>query len=201
MATAKKSLREKLFAIQQKGVAVAKDGKNPHFKSAYQTLDGINDVVVPMCSDVGLLITHHCDVIGDGIVLTTEVLDIDSEEKISSQFGLYNSDPQKRGSEITYGKRYNLGAIFNIVTEVDDDGNSSSGENFEKKKGLAPQKWVGYSEYKEIASFAKSLEEIGEFVKSNNLSVSNNVKRILANFIKTGEVLSEDDFKEQSFKK
>jgi hypothetical protein len=43
---------------------------------------------------------------------------------ISSSFPLNpNLDAQKKGSEITYGKRYNLVALFCIV-EDDDDGNS-----------------------------------------------------------------------------
>ena len=36
------------------------------------------------------------------------------------------NDPQQHGSAITYAKRYQLGALLGISTEVDDDGNKAT---------------------------------------------------------------------------
>ena len=40
-------LYEKLYKIQQLALAVSKDGTNPHFKSAYPTLDNTISVIIP----------------------------------------------------------------------------------------------------------------------------------------------------------
>jgi hypothetical protein len=57
----------------------------------------------------------------------TCVVDTESGEMLQSMFPMIQSnDPQKIGSCISYGKRYNIGQIFNIITDRDDDGNEAS---------------------------------------------------------------------------
>jgi len=114
----------KLLEIQKIGVNAEKDGKNPHFKSNYVTLDNLLNTILPLATANGLAITSFVE--NDKLV--TKVVDTEDESSIESRFSIYHEDPQKIGSAITYAKRYNLGAIFNLVTEVDDDGNFSSGE-------------------------------------------------------------------------
>jgi hypothetical protein len=54
--------------------------------------------------------------------LVTEIRNQEKpEEVITSAFPITQTDPQKIGSCITYAKRYNLGSLFNIITEWDDD--------------------------------------------------------------------------------
>ena len=116
------SLHSKLLAIQEAGVRVDKDGKNPHFKSAYVTLDNLLQVVLPLASKEKLVVTHYVS----ERHLITAVTDTESKEALQSSFPIYAEDPQKVGATITYAKRYNIGAIFNLITEVDDDGNTAS---------------------------------------------------------------------------
>ena len=60
----------------------------------------------------------------DGVLVTT-LYDCEDDTKLESCFPRIESqDPQKLGSAITYGKRYNLGQLLNIVTDEDDDGNT-----------------------------------------------------------------------------
>jgi hypothetical protein len=114
-------LYTKLFNIQGK-VAVTKDGINPHFKSKYMTLDNIVETLNPYLLENNLLVTNFID---NG-TLTTRVVDIETSEILDSHFPMNAIDPQKIGSEISYGKRYNLIALFNICADEDDDGNACS---------------------------------------------------------------------------
>jgi len=116
------SLNSKLLAIQEAGVRADKDGKNPHFKSTYVTLDNLLQVVLPLANKEKLVVTHYVS----ERHLITAVTDTESKEALLSSFPIYAEDPQKVGATITYAKRYNIGAIFNLITEVDDDGNTAS---------------------------------------------------------------------------
>jgi hypothetical protein len=111
------TLAQKLFAIQSKNISVTKDGINPHFRSKYMTLDNIVETLHPLLLEQKLLLTHS---INDRR-LVTRISDVESTEVIDSYFPISATDPQKVGSEITYGKRYNLVALFNICADEDDD--------------------------------------------------------------------------------
>ena len=65
--------------------------------------------------------THWISNVEGVSYLETSVYDIESEEAIKSSFPITNPDPQKFGSAMTYGKRYNLSALLNIVSDEDDD--------------------------------------------------------------------------------
>lgn len=128
----KHSLLAKMFAIQNSGLKFKKDGVNPHFKSAYMTLDGIMEVLQPALEKQNLCVGHR---IVSGVLLTS-VADIESGSTLDSEFKLPDLDPQKVGSAITYGKRYNLGCLFNITVDEDDDGNATapkSAANYQDK--------------------------------------------------------------------
>jgi len=114
-----KNLYKKLFEIQ--GLAVKKDSKNPFYKSEYMSVDAIVDALKPLLIKHKLLVVHY--VLNKELV--TEVIDIEADDcKMLSSFPLVETnDPQKYGSAVTYCKRYNLGALFNITTDVDNDGN------------------------------------------------------------------------------
>lgn len=116
-------LNEKLLKIQERGVKVEKTGINPHFKSTYVTLDALLEVVMPLATENGLVITN---VVDEQCRLVTTVTDSESGEAISSFFPIYTQEPQKIGATISYAKRYSIGSIFNMTTEADDDGNTAS---------------------------------------------------------------------------
>jgi hypothetical protein len=121
------NLYTKLFKIQ--GLGVKKDAQNPFFKSSYMTLDKIVETLTPLLQENKLLITHRTE----SKEIVTSVVDTESGEKEESRFPLIETnDPQKYGSCITYAKRYNLGQLFNIITDEDDDGNHASTEDVPK---------------------------------------------------------------------
>lgn len=114
-----KNITKKLFEIQKLGLTFTKNAENPFFHSKYLDLDKLNKGLMPTLNTKGMLLLHRTS---DKCVVT-EIIDVESGESISSLFPIPESiiDPQKMGSVITYAKRYNIGQLFNIITDKDDD--------------------------------------------------------------------------------
>lgn len=110
----------------QKWLSVTKDKRNEFLKNAYVTLDQIVEKLEPLLEKEGLFMFHKVDYLWLPL-LVTHIRDIEGEEEIISSFPMHATDPQRVWSEITYGKRYNLSAIFNIIADEDDDWNKASG--------------------------------------------------------------------------
>lgn len=111
---------KKLLEVKKEMPVIKKDANNPFFKSGYATLSNIIEVTEPILHRHGLFVTH----IMDGSTLVTRLHDNDTV-LMESKFALpVNGDIQKIGSAITYAKRYNLVAMFNLNVEDDDDGNA-----------------------------------------------------------------------------
>lgn len=153
-----------MFAIQGKGITVTKDWENPFFenkqtgkKAKYVTLDNLLSKINPISQEYKLLILHYCE----NSYLITKIIDTETnsekKEEIQSSFLLTQVDPQKQGAAITYAKRYNLSALFNVTTDKDDDANKASKvgekeENAEKRifdaKKLSFFKWKNFGKPK-----------------------------------------------------
>lgn len=132
----------KLLEVQKKQLSFKKDWTNPHFKSKYLTLDNLLEWLLPICSELWILITHTMK----DWILTTKVTDWKEETK--SEFPIWDeSNPQKIWSLITYWKRYNIGMIFNVVTDEDDDWNKASAK-IERKEFWQKQYETFEKEYK-----------------------------------------------------
>lgn len=122
-------LKIKLFDLQNLNMSFKKTKDNPYFKSKYLPLDLLMKGLLPYLKEQKLLIFHRTK---DGVVETV-VQDMETMETIESQFPLQAGiDPQKVGSAITYAKRYNIGQIFNIITDEDDDGNKAGSKGNKK---------------------------------------------------------------------
>lgn len=116
-----KEVFKKIGLVQNEVGNINKNAKNPFFKSKYADLSNIKECLQPLLSKY-LLTTIHT--IKDN-VLTTTIFDVESGESVDSSIELTQKDPQKKGSEITYFRRYNLVAIFDLNVD-DDDGNAAS---------------------------------------------------------------------------
>lgn len=115
------TLHTKLLEIQNLGLKFGKTASNPFYKSKYLTLDHLLDKLLPELNKLEILVRHYTE--NNEVVTAIS----DWETVMTSKFPIGNvSDPQKIGSAITYAKRYNLGQLFNIVTDDDDDGNKAS---------------------------------------------------------------------------
>ena len=157
-------LYSKLFEIQKLWLSVSKDGKNPHFKSAYPTLDNVISVLVPEANKIGLLITHFAE----NDVFVTRIVDVESQESIESRYTLLGTTPQQRGSEQTYFRRYSLIALFNLPTEDDDGNNFGSATPWKAyKKPILDQKTITdtikkWKEWELSGTFDDFLDYLGK---------------------------------------
>lgn len=99
---------------------VVKNATNPHFKKSYADINALLETVEPILHENGLILLQP---IHDN-VLTTQIIDIDSGQKVESWLTLpLIQDPQKMISATTYYRRATLQALLSLQA-VDDDGNS-----------------------------------------------------------------------------
>ena len=108
----------KIANIQKEIGSVSKNAKNPFYKSNYADLNNIKESLQPFLEAEKLMAFHA---VNDNHLITT-IFDTESGEQVVSSILLSQTEPQKKGSEITYYRRYNLVSIFDLKLE-DDDGN------------------------------------------------------------------------------
>ena len=134
----KHTIKTALLAFQKLAVTAKKDGKNPHFRSNYSTLESVIEAV-KQGNQFGLFFTQEMtyekgfddNEIGYVIpVVVTKVIhehdDTVIESKLPIMLAQANMEnPQKIGSAITYYKRYTLQSVYGLPSE-DDDGNVAS---------------------------------------------------------------------------
>jgi len=119
------SIYKKLFEAKKEIGKISKDSNNPFYKSKYFDINQLLEHVEPILQKHGLLLLQPIENNCVGSV----IIDIDSEktcpEQVQSVLELTNqTDPQKRGSEITYYRRYTLASLLGMQAE-DDDANAT----------------------------------------------------------------------------
>lgn len=116
------SIYKKLFEAKKEIGKISKDSTNPFFKSKYFDINSLLEHVEPILQKHDLLllqpiINNHQQ---------TVIVDVETGEKEISQIELSDiKDPQKKGSEITYFRRYTAQSLLGLQAE-DDDANSAS---------------------------------------------------------------------------
>lgn len=130
-----------LSAFNAEVGALAKDAKNPFFKSDYLTLDKIIEETRPILQKNGLSLMQFPSGDGQTVSVTTMLLHtsgefIEAEPLIMKPA---KNDPQGLGSAITYARRYAYQAILSLNTGEDDDGNQASGKNKGGQQQSQPQ--------------------------------------------------------------
>lgn len=123
-----KQLAQSLIGVQNEIQGMRPDANNPFFKSTYITLDGILEYVRPILTKNGIIVLQNVSSDGEYAEVNTRLLHISGEfmETDVLKIRPTKNDPQQHGSAITYAKRYQLGALLGISTEVDDDGNKAT---------------------------------------------------------------------------
>lgn len=122
---------KKLAELKKETGKLSKDSSNPFFKSKYFDINQLLEHLEPIAESKGLLILQP---IIDGSVVS-QIIDIDSGEKIESSISLSSvTDPQKKGSEITYFRRYSLTSLLGLKAEDDDANKASSKVSTENKQ-------------------------------------------------------------------
>ena len=121
----KSNLTEKLMKVRDEIQPIKRDGRNPHFKSNYATLENVIDAVTEPLKNNGFFLFHRGINNEHGMCITTELLHIDGDG-IHTEIPLVlgKNDMQGLGSAITYARRYGILSLLNLPTE-DDDGNDA----------------------------------------------------------------------------
>lgn len=124
------SLAKSLLEAQKNMPPMEKDAVNPHFKSAFTSLDYIISHARPVWTEAGLSVTQwpSFDEVSGRHTLTTRVTDAATGESMQDEMllNIGKDDMQGLGAAITYARRFSLSAIFALATETDDDGNSTA---------------------------------------------------------------------------
>lgn len=176
-----KAISTALVAFHKEVGKIAKDAKNPFFKSKYASLSGILDAISEPLVNNGLSIVQFPE--GD-TGLTTRLVHT-SGEWMESTYAMkpVKDTPQDRGSAITYQRRYAVGAILSLNIDEDDDGNGASGRvqpqrtaqpaKVTIKEATAQEKEIKTAitdllDCKTIADLKKLKADLPEYVKKNS---------------------------------
>ncbi len=136
-----KALREALRKAKKEFGKVVKDAKNSHYGQKYPTLDSVLEAIEPAleANDFDILPTLAVHATGRPL-LVTELFHAPSGDSMKAEFALpMQDDPQKQGSAITYGRRYSLCTMLNLIADDDDDGNKAAGKTKPPEQKPAPQ--------------------------------------------------------------
>lgn len=116
-----------LLAAKQQFKPLKKSGKNPHFKNEYSTLDDIREATLEALTANGIIVVHSSIVESEYTVLVTSVVHAESSSHVQARFFIDNDAPQKMGSAMTYGRRYNIVNLLDLIADPDDDAESYYG--------------------------------------------------------------------------
>jgi len=167
----------KLFKVKSKLESVKKTAKNPFFKSNYADLPAHLELVEPLLQEEGLVLLQPTEVnpiLGNSMA-TSVIYDKDSGQFVKSVMNLVGeTDMQKSGAAVTYGRRFTLNALLGMISE-DDDGETAVGRGGKTKSigSSGPQKTVSAS--------------------TSEGSASNNATKPRASFKKQATVNTGDD--------
>lgn len=165
-----KTLFQSLLEVQKALKTVAKDKKA--FKGSYATIENIWESIRQIINDNGFVVYHQMSSEGIKTVALHE-----GGEKIESSIPFTgNTDPQEQGKEITYAKRYNINALFNVIV-VDEDTDASkklgnytkktvNGELAAKKLLVAKTKDEANGIYKTLSPEERKTDEVINAIKS-----------------------------------
>tara|TARA_R110000765_G_scaffold293696_1_gene389027 strand:+ start:117 stop:803 length:687 start_codon:yes stop_codon:yes gene_type:complete len=137
----KVKVNEAIYEVQKKLEAISVDSEQTGGRSTwnYASFLAISEALKPLLIANNLKVTHsqnqgiHIDDVPfdqDGAVtptfftLTTDVEHMPSGQSVSEDFRVQLQDPtnsQEIGGKITYGKRYNLNCLFNLVFDKDPE--------------------------------------------------------------------------------
>lgn len=123
---------------QRKMTPVVAKATNPQTRSKYATFDALDAMLRPIYSQNGFAISYNTETPASEVLrviaYVTHTSGYEREFRIDmpadgkgAKGGDVMTKTHATGSALTYGKRYLLGAIFNIATTRDDDGNVANG--------------------------------------------------------------------------
>jgi len=121
-----------LARVKDKLVGVTKGSDNPFYKSRYADLNTHLDEVEPLLKEEGLVLLQPPVATESTNTVESIIMHIESGQYMGASVNLVGeTDMQKAGSAITYGRRYTLGGLL-AIKALDDDGNTATGKSSNK---------------------------------------------------------------------
>lgn len=119
-----------LIKTQGELQGIAKEGKNPAFKSRYVTLDSILDALRPVLARHGLvLFQSSIENQEPGLCVESKIMHTSGEWVSNSlTIPVMQQTAHGIGSALTYGRRYTISALLAISADEDEDGNAAVGK-------------------------------------------------------------------------
>ena len=157
-------MKQILFKISeiQKGLdPISKNAENPFYSSSYADLPNIQESLQGLLEASKVMVYHQ---VLDSKLITT-IFDLESSESLSSEIALTMTDPQKKGSEITYFRRYNLLCLFDLRVS-DDDANSTSNNAPKQQDKPKVDVWLSDKVFESVMNMPK--EKIAECLNKYN---------------------------------
>jgi hypothetical protein len=135
---ARKAYAAAMVSCQKEVTTVKVNATNSHTKSKYATYEALDKALRPIYSKHGFSISYNTQSPAPEMLRVVAYVGHEGghEREFSIDMpadgkGAKNNDLMTKthatGSALSYGKRYLLGAIFNVATSKDDDGNAASG--------------------------------------------------------------------------
>jgi hypothetical protein len=125
-----KSISTKLFQIQKEIGKITKGANNPFFKSKYYDINQLLEHTLPILQKNKVVILQP--IINNEVYTVLRCTET-GEEEVSAIPLSQGLDAQKKGSEITYFRRYTLASLLALQSD-DDDGNSASNRKPQTQK-------------------------------------------------------------------
>lgn len=140
------------------GAGVVRNANNPHFGNSYADLGAVCELVKPVLAKYGLAWIQCPATIQDNSVTIVATLVHQSGGSIDYSTSVPLGDKrtaQALGSAITYGRRYQMKAVFGLA-DRDDDGEAASKPSSDDGKLLA--KIAGAKTREEIHALRAEVE-------------------------------------------
>jgi hypothetical protein len=166
------TLSQALLKFQELVGSIAKDGKNPHFKSKYATLTALQEAIREPLQQAGLIVRQKPTAEG----LETIVCHAESGECDAFVTPIVvgrQNDAQAYGSGITYARRYALGSYFNLIVDEDDDGTAASKQPRSNQSGTLKMTQAQYNKMKQrlnLSNVDKAFEWVKQFGEDDPLA-------------------------------
>lgn len=166
-----------LCSAQAEMGSIGRDGKNPHFRSQYATLDNILDTVRPILAKNGLVLIQGCK-----NEQTEKISGLDVTTTLAHKSGQWiathvyvpvnKQDAHAVGSALTYGRRYGAAAILAISTDNDDDGNAAVPQNRMQQAQPQQVKVTGKAEVTQAVDDATLRKQFFAALKALNSDIT-----------------------------
>ena len=150
-------LKNKLFEFQKLWLKFERNAKGYNYK--YTSYDFIREKIEKTLNEWMLLVTHKIQDYGGNLFLETTITDMESDETITSQISISATSPQTMWSAITYFKRYNLGALLNLIIEWEDDDGASAEKKTSSKPKFSETNFENFKKYAEWKTKDEMIEK------------------------------------------